>query len=631
MVVVCSKLHLQPPLKSRERLTRAPRREQGWSFYACAPLLRVTFIVFIFYAELLPSKTWLHVTWVQLKHTPRLYLQTLVFDRIPRWINAMAKAAAKKKSVSVQSQTASPPKADAYSYTPLYNLLCGFRRAQDQWVARYVTILSAVVLWSAVGLGLFSGKGQKPINGDFEAQRHWMEITTLLPVTKWYLYDLQYWGLDYPPLTAYHLWFFGIVGKFIDPSWFALDTSRGLETPQIKTFMRLSSILSELVVFVPAVMGLLHLLGAQKQNLTRMNHIMVIALILYLPALVLIDHGHFQYNSVMLGLFLISVTDLIKGNLMLASVWFISAILFKQMALYYSPFIFVYILSCLFTPKKTLAATLKSFNFGKLIAVGLTVIIATVVIILPFLFAASSASEAVALIKQILIRMFPFERGLFEDKVANFWCTTNLVVKYSQRFSHEQLKLLSLIFTVAAFTPPCLMIFWKNVRRQSRKADLVIFGFSATAWAFYLFLFQVHEKTVLVPLIPTLFLLLNTDRCTIAQVQWINNISIFSLFPLLKKDGLLLQYYVMFVMINWMMGGLTLSSKSNMLWPSSTNLLNKLVIFVSYAAIPIFHIVEYNVMPPARYPDLWVIANTSISFCCFSWFYLWLMYKIYTL
>lgn len=544
----------------------------------------------------------------------------------------MAKSAAKKKSSAPSAHPVSnSSKEDVYLHTPLYNLLCGFRRAQDQWVARYVTILSAIVLWSAVGLGLFSGKGQKPINGDFEAQRHWMEITTLLPMTQWYFYDLQYWGLDYPPLTAYHLWFFGVVGKFIDPSWLALDTSRGLETPQIKTFMRLSSILSELVVFVPALMGLLHQLGSQKQNLTRMTHIIVIALILYLPALVLIDHGHFQYNSVMLGLFLISVTDLIKGNLVLASVWFMSAILFKQMALYYSPFIFVYILSCLFTPKKTVIATLKTFNFGGLIAVGLTVIISTVIMVVPFLLAASSASEAVALVKQILVRMFPFERGLFEDKVANFWCTTNLVVKYAQRFSHEQLKLLSLVFTVAAFTPPCLVIFWKNVRRQTKNADMVIYGFSATAWAFYLFLFQVHEKTVLVPLIPTLFLLLNTDRATIAQVQWINNISIFSLFPLLKKDGLLMQYYTMFVMINWMMGGLTFSLKSNMLWPTNTNVINKLVIFLSYAAIPIFHIVEHSMMPPARYPDLWVIANTTISFCCFGWFYLWLVYKIYVL
>lgn len=32
--------------------------------------------------------------------------------------------------------------------------------------------------------------------GDFEAQRHWLEITRHLPVGQWYWYDLPYWGLD---------------------------------------------------------------------------------------------------------------------------------------------------------------------------------------------------------------------------------------------------------------------------------------------------------------------------------------------------------------------------------------------------------------------------------------------------
>lgn len=56
---------------------------------------------------------------------------------------------------------------------------------------------------------LFTGLNAPPMHGDFEAQRHWMEITTSLPAAKWYFYDLQYWGLDYPPLTAYHSWVIG--------------------------------------------------------------------------------------------------------------------------------------------------------------------------------------------------------------------------------------------------------------------------------------------------------------------------------------------------------------------------------------------------------------------------------------
>lgn len=31
-----------------------------------------------------------------------------------------------------------------------------------------------------------SGAGKPPMFGDFEAQRHWMEITYHLPYTEWY-------------------------------------------------------------------------------------------------------------------------------------------------------------------------------------------------------------------------------------------------------------------------------------------------------------------------------------------------------------------------------------------------------------------------------------------------------------
>lgn len=60
-----------------------------------------------------------------------------------------------------------------------------------------------------------SGQGQPPMFGDYEAQRHWQEVTVNLPVQDWYYNttdnDLLYWGLDYPPLTAYHSWLVGQV------------------------------------------------------------------------------------------------------------------------------------------------------------------------------------------------------------------------------------------------------------------------------------------------------------------------------------------------------------------------------------------------------------------------------------
>lgn len=93
--------------------------------------------------------------------------------------------------------------------------------------------------------------------GDFEAQRHWMEITYNLPVKEWYTNtssnDLLYWGLDYPPLTAYHSWICGYLSQIINPEWILLDTSRGHESYEHKLFMRYSVLFADAFVMFPAV------------------------------------------------------------------------------------------------------------------------------------------------------------------------------------------------------------------------------------------------------------------------------------------------------------------------------------------------------------------------------------------
>jgi len=66
-----------------------------------------------------------------------------------------------------------------------------------------------LVLYDDIVASLYPGQGTPPMFGDYEAQRHWMELTNHLPTRQWYTYDLQYWGLDYPPLTAYHSWLCG--------------------------------------------------------------------------------------------------------------------------------------------------------------------------------------------------------------------------------------------------------------------------------------------------------------------------------------------------------------------------------------------------------------------------------------
>ena len=137
----------------------------------------------------------------------------------------------------------------------------------------------------------------------------------------------RYWGLDYPPLTAFHSWLLGYLGRYWEPACFALHSSRGFEGSSCKAFLRASVLASDLLIYLPGAALAARSFGHQRQRLT--------ALWLLLP-LVLIDHGHFQYNNVCLGLSLAAAGLVAQKRLALASVLFTSALLYKQIALYYA-------------------------------------------------------------------------------------------------------------------------------------------------------------------------------------------------------------------------------------------------------------------------------------------------------
>ena len=80
-----------------------------------------------------------------------------------------------------------------------------------------------------------------------------MEITFNLNSKDWYKNgtnnDLMYWGLDYPPLAAYHSFINGLIANYINPTWVKLNNSRGFEGYHHKIFMRTSVLLSDIIIY----------------------------------------------------------------------------------------------------------------------------------------------------------------------------------------------------------------------------------------------------------------------------------------------------------------------------------------------------------------------------------------------
>jgi alpha-1,3-glucosyltransferase len=78
-------------------------------------------------------------------------------------------------------------------------------------------------------------------------------------------------------------------------------------------------------------------------------------MVLTSPLLILIDHGHFQYNCVALGLSMWAAYMCAEESLIIGSILFAVALNFKQMTLYYALAFFAFILG-----KLAIASELKS-------------------------------------------------------------------------------------------------------------------------------------------------------------------------------------------------------------------------------------------------------------------------------
>lgn len=69
---------------------------------------------------------------------------------------------------------------------------------------------------------------------------------------------------------------------------------------------------------------------------------------------------------------------------------------------------------------------------------GLIVVGTFAVMFAPWLYY-SMQEHSLTPLAEVFTRMFPFGRGLYEDKVANFWCVSGLVVKWNRLLAQSVL------------------------------------------------------------------------------------------------------------------------------------------------------------------------------------------------
>ena len=530
----------------------------------------------------------------------------------------------------------------------------------------------AVLLRLCCGLFGYSGKGTPPMFGDFEAQRHWLEITANTKMTEWYVEtpqnDLLYWGLDYPPLTAYVSYMYGKLAQHIYPPLVVLHESRGHESPLGKVFMRLSVLFLDCLIMFPAIRKIAKLLStnglssAEDANSSASSSTTLAAavasfhphtysfdsrvlLTLLAPALILIDYGHFQYNCVCIGLTLLGLYFIVddgkgtykKGDL-LGSFFFCMALNFKQMTLYYAPVFFFSLLRKCHSVSRLPGTNIISLHFDgvkHLFAIGMTVIGSFAGLWLPFCIPFVNIEYCLESMGHILKRIFPFHRGIFEDKVANLWYLSSVIFDYRDVLHVETIIKLALVLTLILILPVAIDLLKKPITIERGLLALV-----NSALAFFLASYQVHEKSLLLALIPAA-LLSGEEPMMIA---WFQVVGTFSMYPLLLRDGLVVPYFamvIMYLVMSNMIYTISTETSTAVNVPSATDArrkvyggqsllwlhVKKCIVGLSIFGMVLLHIGYAFISPPAKLPDLFPALFALYSSCnlvfCYIYFVTW--------
>ena len=487
--------------------------------------------------------------------------------------------------------------------------------------------LFTIILKIFVGCFGYSGENDPPKFGDFEAQRHWMEITINLEAKTWYTNSVnntkEYWPLDYPPMSGYHSFILGYILKKIMPDSVELIKSHGFENHKFKIIMRFFVLISDLLTFQIGVNLFCWYIFIYKQKIKLkkikyFQYYCALLLILINPLMVIIDHGHFQFNNVMHGFFVIALFCLYTDNYLLAIIFYSFCVNFKQMGLYYAIPFPLYVIKKLFFEKNNN----KLLSLVNIFIYGITTIITNVIIYIPWIKNKN--------INDVFTRIFPVHRGIFEDKVATFWCTLNIFIKLNKIFTQEKLIKFSFLLTLMGCAIPVLCIlFAKNLNNK-----IATQSFFIVSLAFFLFSFHVHEKTIIIPFLAYLLNLFQMKDL----LPSFTSVSMFSLYPLLKRERQTIPYYITLVFFYVLCKFVLINVDYNI--KKEKELLNKikkhddkkeklkqkiwfLFEMAIFSIIIFYHFLDNLVPPPRKYPWFYPMINAAFCFCYFISVYLY--------
>ncbi|EMC98901.1 glycosyltransferase family 57 protein [Baudoinia panamericana UAMH 10762] len=399
---------------------------------------------------------------------------------------------------------------------------------------QYPTILQTAVLGTAFKVLLWPAYRST----DFEVHRNWLAITHSLPLKQWYFDKTSEWTLDYPPFFAYFELFLSQLARYVDPKMLQIN-NLGYDSWQTVHFQRATVIVTELVL----VYALSLFVQSTPAGSRKQSHAAALSILLS-PGLLIIDHVHFQYNGLLYGILLLSVVLARKPTGLLPSGLIFAALLcLKHIYLYLAPAYFVYLLRtyCL-GPR-----SIFDVRFSNCIKLGVGIAVVALLAFGPFIYYGQ--------IEQVMSRLFPFSRGLchaywapnvwamysFTDRILIYAApylklpvnleavnsvTRGLVGDTSFAVLPEVAPRVTFVLTLAAQLPALAKLFFRPTW------DNFVAALALCGYASFLFGWHVHEKAILLVIIPFSLLALK-DRRYLGAFRPLAVSGHVSLFPLL--------------------------------------------------------------------------------------------------
>ncbi|SAL99562.1 hypothetical protein [Absidia glauca] len=369
---------------------------------------------------------------------------------------------------------------------------------------------------------------------DFEVHRNWLAITHSLPLSQWYLEATSAWTLDYPPFFAWFEKGLGGIGHFLDPDM-TIISADGYSSATTVIYQRATVVLSELVLY----WGLLRYL--KTGTTTTSSSLVVVAASIFLhPGLWIVDHIHFQYNGLLYGILVHSIVDAKQHRLLRSGILFAILLNFKHIYLYLAPAYFVYLLQAYCFDAGT-------FSVRRFLQLGASVVAVFVVSLGPFVWTGQGPA--------LVARLFPFTRGLCHAYWApNLWalyagldrCLILVAKKCHWDFDTTAIGSMTRGYvgdTVFAILPTVeaihtllltvavqlavLQVLWRKPTFNVFLSSLTLCGFAS-----YLFGWHVHEKAIMLVLIPYSFMAAKSIF-HLRMFVILSSAGIMSLYPLL--------------------------------------------------------------------------------------------------